>query len=78
MTHGGVRKPLLDGLLGEQAGGDHDVGVGGVGAGGDGSNDDGAVVEVGIGIDAETGFDGGGSGRVRVGCSETAFEVAVG
>ncbi len=56
---------LLDGLLGEQAGGDHDVGVGGVGAGGDGGDDDGAVVEVGVGIDAEAGLDGGGGGRRR-------------
>ena len=69
---------LLDGLLREQAGGDHDVGVGGVGAGGDGGDDDGAVVEIGVGIDAEAGFDGGGRGGVWVGCAETAFVVAVG
>ncbi len=43
---------LLDGFFGEQAGGHHDVGVGGVGAGGDGGDDDGAVVEVGVGVDA--------------------------
>ena len=56
---------FFDGLLGEQAGGDHDGGVGGVGAAGDGGDDDGAVVEIGVGIDAEACFDGGGDGDRR-------------
>ena len=71
---------LLDGLFGEQAGGDHDVGVGCIGAGGDGGDDDGAVRQVRVGIDAETGLDAGGCGGVRVlsvGCAFAAGHIAV-
>ncbi len=56
---------LFDGLLREQAGGHHDVGVRGVGAGGDRRDDYRAVVEVGLGVDAEAGFDAGGRGLDR-------------
>ena len=56
----------FDGFLGEQAGGDHNVGVGGVGAGGDGGDDDRPIAEVGVGIDAEAGLDAGGRGGVGV------------
>ena len=84
---------LFDGFLGEQAGGDHDVGVGGVGAGGDGGDDDGAVVEVGSGstpkraltLDGAAAVGAGGAGGdgdvsagCRCGCADAAGDVAVG
>ncbi len=58
---------LFDGFLREQAGGDHDGGVGGIGAAGDGGDDDGAVVEVGLGVYAKTFFHGVGDVAVAVG-----------
>ena len=47
---GGGLEALGDGLLGEQAGGEHDARVGGVGAGGDGGDDDVAVADVEVGL----------------------------
>ena len=65
------------GFLGEEAGGDHDIGIRSVGARGDRRNHNRPVVEIGVGIDAEAGFDRGGGG-VSVRAASAAFEVAVG
>ena len=46
------RKPALDGVLGQEAGGDHDFGVGRVGAAGDGGDDHVAVADVEAGVGA--------------------------
>ena len=46
LTQGLTLEAALDGLAGQQAGGDHDRRVGGVGAAGDGGDDDPAVVEL--------------------------------
>ena len=61
LTHGGTVQAFFDGLLGEDAGGDHHGGIGGVGAAGDGGDDDGAVIEILVGIDVEALFHGGGN-----------------
>ena len=58
---------LFDGFFGQQAGGDHDGGIGGVGAAGDGGDDDGAVVEIGLDVNAEALFYGVGDVAVAVG-----------
>ncbi len=51
-----AHQALLGRLLGQQAGGHHDAGVGGVGAGGDGSDHHGAVLQL-EGLAVELHFD---------------------